>query len=191
MDLVWDNGVVTLRGMLQCGLPLDAEILVRQPCGNETIAWYTGEHSNCYNVVVIDCHAFKHIQMLIHPTPAQCLLFMRLHLQHDHRDKHWIGVIIYTHVLYMYVYIYMYMYICICMYVCIYIWLYNVSMCVHMYVRMYDLLFTSPFIHGLSNQTRKLSVAASIYVANQTIFSRLTIHISHFRILSAYSWTPY
>ena len=85
---MWDNGVVTLRGMLQCGLPLDAEILVRQPCGNETIAWYTGEHSNCYNVVVIDCHAFKHIQMLIHPTPAQCLLFMRLHLQYDHRDKH-------------------------------------------------------------------------------------------------------
>ena len=54
MDIVSDNGVVTLRGMLQCDLPLDAEILVRQPCGNETIAWYRGEHSNCYNVIVVD-----------------------------------------------------------------------------------------------------------------------------------------
>ena len=60
-------------------------------------------------------------------------------------------------------------------YICIYVRAY-VRTYVRMYIRMYDLLFTSPFIPGLSNQTRKLSVAASIYVANQTIFSWLTIY---------------
>ena len=71
-------------------------------------------------------------------------------------------------------YIYMYLRMHIRTYVRTYVPKYArkyVRTSVRTHVRMYDLLFTSPCIRGLSNQTRQLSVAASIYVANQTNLS--------------------
>ena len=79
----------------------------------------------------------------------QCLLFMRLHLQHDHRDKHWIGVIIHLHVcIYMYVYVYVYVNVYIYIYIYIYMWLYMyLRACICTYVCTHVYTDVWPTIH--------------------------------------------
>ena len=160
MDIVSDNGVVTLRGMLQCDLPLDAEILVRQPCGNETIAWYTGEHSNCYNVIVIDwkrmcLQAYSNVdpsntsgQATTHSASSSCACICNM-ITGTNTELVWS----FTHTciyIYIYVYVYVYVYVCIYIYiyVYIYIWLYMyLRACICTYVCTHVYTDVWPTIH--------------------------------------------